>query len=175
MAAPRLESAVTDFDGPVRTITLRALLAAEIIVNTMINIAFNFGFARLLFPRGTLIGLWGVHGLALDAIPASFVPAVMMTFVISAIVRGRLRRGLRVDTGATLPVQLPERMLMRAAVIGLLAVALVAFPAVSVLAVIWNDPWSWAQLVPFKLVFSLFHALIVTPIVVLAALQRYRR
>lgn len=170
MAPGPLPTAPLRADAPTRSVSLRALLAGEIMVSTLINIAFNFLFAWLLFPIGGRIALWGAHGLALDAVPASFVPAVMMTFAISAIIRRRLRGGLHVTTGAVLPVRLPGAMILRAPAIGLLAVVLVALPTVAVLAAIWNDAWGWAQLIPLKLAFSLFHAAIVTPIVVLAAL-----
>ena len=158
-------------DGIGRAVSLKGLLVGEIAIGTCINMLFNFAFAWLLFPFGNPIRLWGVGGLALDCVPASFVPALMMTVIVSAIMHRRLRAGLRVTTSARLPVRLPRSSVIRGLVTGLLALGLVALPTIGLLSAVWNDSWGWPQLVPFKVIFSMFHAGVMTPIVILGILQ----
>ena len=99
---------------------LSRLLAIEIGIATVANIAFNLFFAWLMFPRDQPVGLWGPSGMAFDMLPGTFMPALMMTFGITAGLRGRMRRGLSVAGGFTPPV--PRRLWLRALTIAVAAV-----------------------------------------------------
>ncbi|MET3760082.1 hypothetical protein ABIB28_000606 [Sphingomonas sp. UYEF23] len=153
-------------------VPLMRLLAGEIAVGTIINIAFNLFFAWLIFYGRTPIGR---DAMLLDMIPAAFLPALLMTFPITVLMRKRMRQGLTVTPAPRLPFILPLRVLLRAPAIALIALALVAVPTIVLLCLCWSSDWSWGALVVFKIGFSAFHAAMITPIVVLAALQLDRR
>lgn len=68
-------------------------------------------------------------------IPAAFIPALLMTFLVTVLIRKRVSQGLAVTPIASLPFVLPRRLLLRAPAIALLALALVAVPAI---ALIWS-------------------------------------
>lgn len=146
---------------------LTQLLAGEIAVGTVINIAFNLFFAWLIFYGRTPLGR---DAMLFDMIPAAFLPALLMTVPVTVLMRKRMIQGLTVTPAASLPFVLPRRLLLRAPAIALLALALVAVPAIILLWLCWGSDWSWGALVVFKIGFSAFHAAVITPIVVLAAL-----
>ena len=153
--------------GGADPVPLTRLLAGEIAVGTVINIAFNLFFAWLIFYGRTPVGR---DPMLLDMIPAAFLPALLMTFPVTVLMRKRMRQGLTVTPAASLPFVLPRRVLLRAPAIALLALGLVALPAIVLLWLCWGSDWSWGALVVFKIGFSAFHAAMITPIVVLAAL-----
>ncbi|TPG46396.1 hypothetical protein [Sphingomonas glacialis] len=154
--------------GAANLVPLARFLAGEIAVGTVINIAFNLFFAWLVFHGRTPVGR---DAVLLDMIPAAFIPALLMTFPVTVLIRKRVNQGLAVTPIASLPFVLPRRLLWRAASIALLALALVALPAIVLLWSCWGSDWSWKVLVVFKIAFSAFHAAMITPIVVLAALR----
>lgn len=149
-------------------VPLARLLAGEIAVGTVINIAFNLFFAWLIFHGHTPVGR---DAVLVDTIPAAFIPALLMTFPVTVLIRKRMNEGLTVIPTASLPFVLPRRLLWRGPAIALLALALVAVPAIVLLWSCWAGDWSWGTLVVFKIGFSAFHAAVITPIVVLAALR----
>ncbi len=149
-------------------VPLARLLAGEIAIGTVINIVFNLFFAWLIFHGRTPAGR---DAVLFDMIPAAFIPALLMTFPVTVLIRKRVSEGLTVTPIANLPFVLPRRLLLRAPAIALLALALVAVPAIALIWSCWGKDWSWSTLVVFKIGFSAFHAAMMTPIVVLAALR----
>ena len=56
-------------------------------------------------------------------IPAAFLPALLMTFPVTLLIRHRISGGLSVTHAVRLPFALPRRLLLRAPAIALVALA----------------------------------------------------
>ena len=151
---------------------LGRILAKEIAVSTLVNVVFNVSFAVLLFDTAGSIPLWGRAGIALDLVPATFMPALMMTFGITLGIHRRIRLGLLEPTRYTLArLPLPRALPWRALTIALLATAIIPPPVVGLIALTNQEPWTWGGFVLFKLGFSVLHAALVTPFVVISAMR----
>lgn len=94
--------------------TLNRLMVNETIVNTMISIPMYLLTAWLTFPQTQPIPLWGLHGVAFDLIPATFIPAIIMALATTLVLRARIRKGMTAAGrfSPPLPRQLPLRLLV---------------------------------------------------------------
>lgn len=151
---------------------LRTIMLQEIGISIVVTIAFNMIFALLLFDTGASIPLWGHSGIAVDLIPATFMPALMMTFGITLGTRHKVRQGTLRPGDYVLPkMPLPRLLPLRAVMIALAAVAVIAPVMVCLIALSGSTPWTWSHFIAFKLVFSILHAVLVTPFVIVTALR----
>lgn len=158
-----------------KTVTLPGLLTREILAGIIGNLALNLLACWMLFPVGAPVTVYGWPGLALDLLPATALPALMMTIGVTAALRRRQRGGLRVEPSVPLPFALPRSIALRALAIAALALGLVALPTLIALLLLWPAGDSWALLIVYKSAFSLFNPIVMTPIMVLAAIEDGRR
>lgn len=144
------------------------ILATEAAISIVPNALVSALFVWLVFGGQTRVPLWGVHGLAFDLVPTTFMLTLMTTFALTLIVRARRRRGLAGADG-TLP--LPRRLPLRAVALALL-LCLVFVPAsVLLLWLGWDGDWSYGRVMAFKIAYGAGVGLVATPLAVLAALR----
>lgn len=159
--------------GP--TVTLARLLTREIMVGAVMNLLLNLLAAWLTFPTGAAIAVRGSPGLARDLLPATVMPALMMSVGVTIALRRRMRGGLHVLGAPRLPFHLPRSIWLRTSMIAILALGLVALPTLIALLLLWPTNGGWPQLIIYKLIFSAVHAAVLTPIMILAAVGDEQR
>lgn len=101
----------------------RRYIAIEASIGAAISGVLSIAFCFLIFGGVARVPALGVHGLALDALPQSFMIALMASLVPTLLTRGRVRRGVvdrRVGTS-----RLPRHVALRAFVVAL-TVAVIA-------------------------------------------------
>jgi hypothetical protein len=147
----------------------RRTVLTEAAISILPNALFSAFFVWLLFRGTQRIGLWGTDGVAFDLVPTTF----MLTLITTVLVTWLVRR--RVAAGATKPApgvtRLPRNRLVRGIVLGLMMVVLLVPVTVAALTQVWAGDWSFAQMLWFKIFYGVALGLIVTPLVVLAALR----
>ncbi len=144
------------------------ILATEAAVSIVPNAVVSALFVWLVFGGMDAIPLWGLHGLAFDLLPTTFMLTLMTVFALTLIVRGRRRRGLGAAAGA---LPLPRPLALRALALALLLS--LAFVPLSVLLLWlgWHGDWSYARVMAFKIAYGVAVGLVATPLAVLAALR----
>jgi hypothetical protein len=143
-------------------------IIVETLISVAINAAFSAGFAFLIFGGRTGIGLWGTSGLALDFVPQTFVIAMMSVLVPTALTRRRIRTGA-LQPGNGPPSRLPRFLLARALLVALLATFILGGAAIALLTATWAAPLAFAAVLPLKIIYGAFVALLVTPLALRAA------
>jgi hypothetical protein len=142
------------------------------IANAVINGALGWGATRELavFP------VWHVPGVAADiagtAFGVTFGTCVFMALQVPFDVRrGKLSEVPLSPGVASLLARFPRSMLTRGLGLGLLSVPLFAAPLIAALAVIGADSMQSKQYVMLKAVFAAVEGAVITPFLVLAALD----
>lgn len=148
----------------------RKYIRIETGIAIVLNAIVGALFVWILFGGKTQIGLWGDAGLAFDLLPTVFMITLMSTVALTILTRKRLRGGAvppLTDRGP----RLPRFVLLRALLLA--AVATIAIVPLSVLALslVWTAPWSFGAVLIFKIIYSAALGLIVTPVIVTAALR----
>jgi hypothetical protein len=137
--------------------------AISIVINTLISIAFVF----LVFGRADHVASWA---LILDALPQSFMIALMSTFVPTLLTRKRLSAGKIPGLPGSLPrwaASLPVRAIAAAAAFAALGVLANAV----LIALAAPEALPFSTVVVLKACYGAVLALIVTPIMLRLALQ----
>ena len=142
----------------------RAYVVKETAISVVINVLFSAGFMFLAFGRARFISLWGVHGLAVDFIPQTFMIIAMSILVPSLLARSRIQSGrisgaLRKSAHPLLRT-LGLRTLLMA--VGLTIV--IGGAAVLLLSFIWPGPSVFWTVFPYKLAYGAIVAAIATPL-----------
>ncbi len=83
------------------TFAHRLYIARETAVSVVINTMISALFMERVFGGRASIDLWGLHGLALDFVPQTFMISAMSVRVPTLIARRRMR------AGAIEPLRLP--------------------------------------------------------------------
>lgn len=149
-----------DADAYVRRETL-----ASILINTVLSLAFFL----LVFGTSATVPTRGLHSLAVDFIPQSFMIALMSTLVPGALTLRRVRAGTL--PRSTRPSRLPAKLVPRALLVALLAVLLGAGITGAVVWFTAPDAIAWLPALLIKLAYGGLLAAITTPPGLRAALR----
>lgn len=147
----------------------RKALTTEAAISILPNAIVSALFVWLLFRGVQHIRLWGMDGVAFDLVPTTFMLTLMTTIGLTIVVRRRVRAGKVKPASGT--AKLPKNPVLRGIVLGLLMLVLFVPVTVMALTLFWAGDWSFTQMLVFKIIYGIAVGLIVTPLVVLAALR----
>jgi hypothetical protein len=72
----------------------RRVVLTEASIGGVFSAVISLGFCLLIFGRQQRVPVVGLHGLIVDALPQTFMIALMATLVPTLLTQSRLRRGL---------------------------------------------------------------------------------
>lgn len=144
----------------------RFLVVDEIVVPAIVNFAINAALAWLTLRGRATLPLWGASSIAVDTLVTAMVLPILTALVAAFLIRLRVARG----TLSPLP---PERLApsrwsrrsawVRGALLGAVAVVLLATPLVLVLALAGVDALGASRFIWLKASFATAVGLVVTP------------
>jgi hypothetical protein len=143
----------------------------ETLISVAINILISALFMFLVFGSMRSIELWGVHGLALDFVPQTFMITLMSVLVPSWLTRRRMRSGRITMLVKRARGRPPRNIFVRAVVIGVVLTVLLGGCALLVTAELWRVPEPFWHVLPFKLAYGALVAAIATPLGLRATLS----
>lgn len=143
----------------------------ETMVSVAINTALSIGFFLLVFGRADRVPFWGTGNWVFDAIPQSFMIALMGTLVPGLMAGRAWRSGKLSVSGPPRPF---SRLLLRALATALIAVAAGWALAALVARLSGLTSLDWAAALAIKAGYGAALAAIVTPIVIRAVLAGAR-
>ncbi|NOX82538.1 MAG: hypothetical protein GXP06_06055 [Alphaproteobacteria bacterium] len=112
------------------TMSLQKFMTTEIIVAALINGAFGVLFGWLIVRGGHSVPFSGAGGIVIDVLATAFLIGLLLTLIVTPILRGRIRKGGMPNiAAASLPAPLgllPQNTFLRGAVMGLGGMALIA-------------------------------------------------
>jgi len=156
------------------SMSLQKFMTTEIIVAALINGAFGVLFGWLIVRGGHSVPFSGAGGIVIDVLATAFLIGLLLTLIVTPILRGRIRKGGMPNiAAASLPATLgllPQNTFLRGAVMGLGGMAIVA-PLI--LGLFWAT--GTVQLSPgnfiwIKGVYGALFGVIFTPLVLLPML-----
>ena len=152
----------------------RAAVRNETVVSIAINSLVPAAIIWFLeaSPPQTLTGEYGILG---SLLPAAGLATLMMTLVLTNIVRARVRKGAlpaldwpKAERGAM--AFIPKNLILRAIALALLAIVLLVPAGLIVVALIKILPLTRVEFLIFNLVFGALVGLVMARFVVLPAL-----
>lgn len=146
-----------------------AYVRRETLVSILINGVLSLVFFLIVFGTATMVPSRGLHGLAVDFIPQSFMIALMSTLVPGALTLRRVRAGTL--PRSSLPSRLPAKLVPRALLVAVLAVLIGAGIAGTVVWFAAPDTLGWLPALLIKLAYGGLLAAITTPPGLRAALR----
>jgi hypothetical protein len=146
-----------------------AYVRRETLVSILINGVLSLVFFLIVFGTATTVPSRGLHGLAVDFIPQSFMIALMSTLVPGALTLRRVRVGTL--PRSSLPTRLPARLVPRALLVAVLAVLIGAGIAGAVVWFTAPDTIGWLPALLIKLAYGGLLAAVTTPPGLRAALR----
>ena len=125
----------------------RRYFAAEMAVAAVISAVLSIAFVWILFGDNAVVPVSGWSGVAADAVPQSFMIALMSCFVPTLLTRRRIAAGrvARLPQGPLLP----RHPLLRAALVALV-VAVAAGVVHAVVAPLFGANWRFGTVLVFK-------------------------
>ena len=151
-----------------------AYIKLETIISMVINTLFCAVFAWFPFRGVEAVPLWGAQGLVVVLLPTTFMITFMTTVAETLLTRKRLGAGRLAAPGVSAPAWLgwlPVHWLLRALALGLVMTVLLV-PAASLLLMALGIEWlPWANFFAFKLGYGAGLALVVTPLILQAAIN----
>lgn len=145
-------------------------IVMETTFSVMLNMAISALFVWLMFGGRDAIGLWGADGLAVDLLPTTFMITLMTTIALTLITRRRVRLN-QVAALSDGPLPLPRFFLLRGLVLALAATSVLVPLTVLVLHVLDMPPLRYGAVMVFKLAYGGVLAMVVTPLILIAALR----
>jgi hypothetical protein len=144
----------------------RSYIHRETAIGVAINAALSALFAFVVFGGRALVP---VDEIVLDALPQSFMIALMATLVPTAITRRRLRAGSIAPLPA-LTSRLPGHLLLRGLLVAVVAALVGGALHWLLLPRLAPGAWPFLPLLAYKIVYGGALALLVGPIVLRRAL-----
>lgn len=146
-----------------------AYVRSEVRISVLINAAISLLFFLLVFRRTDPVPVWGLGKFAFDFIPQSLMIA-LMSAVVPGLLAIRRRRAGRVER-IEAPSRLPQRLLPRALLVAVLAVAVGAGSVALVLLAMGIESIGWTPALVTKVLYGAALAAIITPPTLRAALR----
>lgn len=147
----------------------------ETAISVVVNVAISAGFMFLVFGRSRLIELWGLHGLALDFLPQTFMISAMSVLVPMVLTRSRIASGRIAGHAPRLHHPLVRNLAFRMLFMGAILSTLSGGMAVVVLNLLWAGPAAFWHVFPWKLAYGALVGTIATPLGLALALADPRR
>ena len=153
----------------------RLFLMKETIIAIIINTSISFVVTFLMFRSQNAIMFWGKGGLFFDLIPTIFFMTFCMTAAMTPITRGRILKG----TAPAVPWHrsehtilrfLPGTFIVRALVIGIVALLILLPVSTGLLTYLKEFPVSFKEMLVFKTYYGALIGLFFTPIIILGAM-----
>lgn len=153
----------------------RRYLAVETATSVVLNIVVSAAFAWIPFHGADNVPLWGPRGIAVDLVPTTFMITLMVSIALTLITRRRVRTGQVAGLNPAVVGfsgfrWLPRQVVWRALALAtaLTAILVPAFVALFVVAHVELLPFD--AFFVFKLIYGGLLAVVVTPVILLAAL-----
>lgn len=154
----------------------RKFLTIELFMSAICNAAINVGMVYLVFGGRASIPILGPDGVALDLVPTAFLTGLLMTLMLTPILRRRVHRGsapsIHRDEMPSYFAWLPKNFILRGALIGLIGLA-VAVP-ISLLGfnLLEIESISFSSLILFKSGFGTVIGVAMVPAIIFPAIVR---
>lgn len=145
-----------------------AYLARETAASALINAVISLLVAWLVFGRAGA-PVMDAQAFGADFLPQAFILSLMSSLVPTALTRRRVQQGA-VAPAAALPLPLPRNLLLRALLIGLVAMVVAGGAAALLTPAVWTGPLSMPAVYAIKVVFGVLLSIPVTLLAVRAAL-----
>ena len=152
----------------------RFIVVDEIVVTAVINFWLNYGIAWFFFRAATVVPLWGLSSIAADTLGTAFVLPLLTALIATPLVRLQVLHG-KLPPLAPADVR-PSRWLRlpfaaRGALLGVVAMAVVAVPVVALFALVGPAALSTSRFYWFKASFAAAVGIGATPLLGWWALQ----
>ena len=147
----------------------RRYVLIEAAIGALINAALAAAFVTAMFAGRPLV-LWGVGGLVLDFVPATFLPVLAMTIALTVLTRRRQRLG-RTPRIAAPPLPLVTNPVLRGLLFAGIATVVLGGAGAALMAWWWSPDASFAAIFVFKLAYGAVLGAAAAAIVVGAALR----
>lgn len=155
---------------------LRKFLAVELAMSALCNGAINVGMAHLAFGGRSAVPLFGADGVAFDLVLTTFLTGLMMTLLLTPVLRRRVQRGSAPSLPrASVPgllASLPRNTLLRGAAIGTIGLFAVVPAMVVGLFLLDVHAFTFSSVVIFKAGFGAMVGVAMTPAVIYPAIAR---
>jgi hypothetical protein len=125
----------------------RRYLLTEAGIGAAINAILSLVFVLLVFGGRSAVPVTGSGGVVADAVPQSFMVALMSCLVPTLVARRRIARGI--VTPRTAAAVRPRHAVLRAIVVAV-PVALTAWGVQSIVLPVFGREWSFAAVSVFK-------------------------
>ena len=152
----------------------KAYLVRETTISIVVNSVLSLVFALLVSHGKTVMPLWGASGMAFDFVPQLFMMTFATTLAVTLLTRMRLKTGKVASTGVR-PPPLPRNALLRAILLGLLAVLVLAPLSIAVLTVLRVTSAPPGAFLLGKVIYGAVVSILIAPPITLAALSQPQR
>jgi len=144
-------------------------VAVQTAIGVTVNLVLGALFTILNFGDGQA-AFWGFGGLAFDFVPATFVPVAGMTIGLTLATRAKRRTG-KAPSLAGGPLPLPRNLLLRAGLFAAGSTLALGGIGLAALTALWTPSLDFQTLLAFKLAYAALVALVMTPLITVAALR----
>ncbi|HYV57948.1 MAG TPA: hypothetical protein VE911_10400 [Candidatus Nitrosopolaris sp.] len=149
----------------------RFLVLEQGVGAAIFNFVLNAGIAWLLFHQLDTVPIRGQQSIVGDTVATSVILPFLTCLIVTPIVRRRIRQGALAPLDARAPLAwLPRRTGLRALVFGCLGGLAFAPVTIAILDALGVTALGFRHFVVFKASFAALAALVVTPVISLAAL-----
>lgn len=161
-----------------QSMSSRKFLTIEIIVSAVINGGFGMLFGWLLGKNMQSIPFSGTGGIVPDVLVTAFLTGFLTTLIVTPILRGRIKKWDAVGGKPVVPRYsgtgymklLPQNLWVRALIIGLMCVAVLASIVLGVLYISDAAPLTPHNFIWVKALYGAFIGSLLTPFVFLPML-----
>jgi hypothetical protein len=142
----------------------------ETLIASVFSFAFNYGISWLALQGLNPITLFGVPGLGLGFVPATFMTVLMVAVISTLITRSR-RRARKAPELPARATRLPRHVLLRGLLVAVLATIVFAPSIVAALHFAYPGPYSLMWSLAGNGVYGIILAVVVAPPILRAALS----
>lgn len=143
----------------------------ETFFSIVLNMAVSALFVWIVFRGQSEIGLWGMNGLAFDLVPTTFMITLMTTIALTLITRKRVRNNKVAAITSPSLRGVPRFFLLRALLFAIVATAVLVPAMTGLLHLMQVTPVSYSWAMVFKLIYGGLLAVLITPLILIAALR----
>ncbi len=161
-----------------QSVSLRKILATEIVVSAVINGAFGLLFGWLLGKGMQSIPFSGTGGIVPDVLATTFLTGFVTTLIVTPILRGRIKKwekeggkpNVSQYSGTGYMKRLPQNLWARALIIGLACMVVLSTLILSVLFMSKAAPLTPHDFIWVKALYGAVIGCLLTPFVFLPML-----
>lgn len=150
--------------------TANRYVVVETVIASVFSFAFNAGISWLALHDLRPITLFGLPGLAIGFLPATFMTVLMVVMISTLITRARRRAGKAPELPVR-PAKLPYQVVLRALLVALGATVVFAPAVVAGLHVAYPGPYTLDWALILNGVYGVVLAVIIAPPILRTALS----